>query len=126
MKIYNILFTLIIMSFEEKIQQWVMLDNQQKFLNEKIREIRDKKGDLGETIQDYVENNSLSNAVVQISDGKLKFVKTKVASPLTFKYLEKSLGEIIKNDRQVQQIMQYLKEKRDYKVIQEIKRFSSN
>jgi len=114
------------MSFEEKIQQWVMLDNQQKFLNEKIREIRDKKGDLGETIQDYVENNSLSNAVVQISDGKLKFVKTKVASPLTFKYLEKSLGEIIKNDRQVQQIMQYLKEKRDYKVIQEIKRFSSN
>lgn len=126
MKIYNILFTLIIMSFEEKIQQWVMLDNQQKILNEKIREIRDKKSDLGETIQDYVENNSLSNAVVQISDGKLKFVKTKVASPLTFKYLEKSLGEIIKNDRQVQQIMQYLKEKRDYKVIQEIKRFSSN
>jgi hypothetical protein len=114
------------MSFEEKIQQWVMLDNQQKILNEKIREIRDKKSDLGETIQDYVENNSLSNAVVQISDGKLKFVKTKVASPLTFKYLEKSLGEIIKNDRQVQQIMQYLKEKRDYKVIQEIKRFSSN
>jgi len=114
------------MSFEEKIQQWVMLDNQQKILNEKIREIRDKKSDLGETIQDYVENNSLSNAVVQISDGKLKFVKTKVASPLTFKYLEKSLGEIIKNDRQVQQIMLYLKEKRDYKVVPEIKRFSSN
>jgi len=114
------------MSFEEKIQQWVMLDNQQKILNEKIREIRDKKSDLGETIQDYVENNSLSNAVVQISDGKLKFVKTKVASPLTFKYLEKSLGDIIKNERQVQQIMQYLKEKRDYKVVPEIKRFSNN
>jgi hypothetical protein len=114
------------MSFEEKIQQWVMLDNQLKILNEKIREIRDKKNDLGENIQYYVENNNLNNAVVQISDGKLKFVKTKVTSPLTFKYIEKSLGEIIKNDTQVEKIIEYLKQKRDSKIISEIKRFSSN
>ena len=114
------------MNFEEKIQQWVMLDNQQKILNEKIREIRERKNDLGENIQHYVENNNLNNAVVQISDGKLKFVKTKVTSPLTFKYIEKSLGEIIKNDSQVEKIIEYLKQKRDCKVISEIKRFSSN
>jgi hypothetical protein len=114
------------MSFEEKIQQWVMLDNQLKILNEKIREIRDKKNDLGENIQYYVENNNLNNSVVQISDGKLKFVKTKVTSPLTFKYIEKSLGEIIKNDMQVEKIIEYLKQKRDSKIISEIKRFSSN
>jgi len=121
-----ILSLLIIMNFEEKIQQWVMLDNQQKILNEKIREIRERKNDLGENIQHYVENNNLNNAVVQISDGKLKFVKTKVTSPLTFKYIEKSLGEIIKNDSQVEKIIEYLKQKRDCKVISEIKRFSSN
>jgi hypothetical protein len=63
---------------------------------------------------------------VQISDGKLRFVNTKVSSPLTFKYVEKSLGEVIKNQTQVKQIVEYLKEKRDVKVVPEIKRFSNN
>lgn len=121
-----ILYLLNIMSFEEKIQKWVLLDNQLKILNEKIRETREKKNDLSESIQSYVENNNLNNAIVQISDGKLKFVKTKVAPPLTFKYIEKSLGEIIKNETQVQQIIEYLKQKRDFKIMPEIKRFTTN
>jgi|UniRef100_A0A6C0DT11 uncharacterized protein YoxC len=114
------------MSFEEKIQQWVSLDNQLKILNEKAKEIRDKKNNLSENINHYVETNNLSNAVVQISDGKLKFANTKVTPPLTFKYVEKSLGEIIKNDAQVKQIIDYLKQKREYKIVPEIKRFSNN
>jgi len=114
------------MSFEEKIQQWVALDNQSKILYEKLREIREKKSNLGENINDYVRENNLSNAVVQISDGKLKFANTKVQPPLTFTYVEKSLGEIIKNESQVKQIIAYLKQKREYKIVQEIKRFSNN
>jgi hypothetical protein len=114
------------MSFEEKIQQWVSLDNQLKILNEKIRDIRDKKNNLGENINHYVQTNNLSNAVVQISDGKLRFTNTKVTPPLTFKYVEKSLGEIIKNEAQVKQIMEYLKQKRESKIVPEIKRFSNN
>ena len=51
---------------------------------------------------------------------------TKVQSPLTFKYLEKSLGEIIKNENQVKQIVEYIKNKREVKVVPEIKRFSNN
>jgi hypothetical protein len=114
------------MSFEEKIQQWVLLDNQMKVLSEKIRDLREKKNNVSENINHYIETNNLTNAVVQISDGKLRFTNTKVAAPLTFKYLEKSLGEIIKNETQVRQIMDYLKQKREFKVVPEIKRFSSN
>ena len=114
------------MSFEDRIKEWVSLDNQAKILNEKLREIRDKKNSLGENITSYVEQNKLNNAVVQISDGKLKFTKTKLTSPLTFKYLEKSLGEVIKNESQVKQILEYLKTKREYKFVPEIKRFSAN
>jgi prefoldin subunit 5 len=113
------------MSFEEKIQQWVSLDNQLKILNEKVREIRNKKTNVGESINTYIETNNLSNATIQISDGKLKFANTKVAPPLSFKYIEKSLGEIIKNETQVKQIIEYLKQKREYKVVPEIKRFSN-
>ena len=111
------------MSFENQIQQWVSLDNQLKIQNEKIKELREKRNTLTENIQHHVKNNSLSHSSVQISDGKLKFVETRVAEPLTFKYLEKTLSEIIKNESQVKMIMDHVKQKREIKVISEIKRF---
>ena len=114
------------MSFEQNIQQWVSIDNQIRLLNDKIHELREKKIRLGENITNHVEENNLRNATVQISDGKLRFVNTKVSSPLTFKYVEKSLGEVIKNQTQVKQLVEYLKEKREVKVVPEIKRISNN
>ena len=114
------------MSFENQIQQWVSLDNQLKQLNDKVKELRDKRNDLEENITTYASENNLSNATVKISDGKLKFTNTKVQEPLTFKYLEKTLGEVIKNESQVKLIMEHLKQKRAVKLVSEIKRFSNN
>ena len=114
------------MSFENQIQQWVSLDNQLKQLNEKVKELRDKRNNLEDNITTYASENNLSNATVQISDGKLKFVNTKVPEPLTFKYLEKTLGEVIKNENQVKLIMEHIRQKREIKVVPEIKRFSNN
>ena len=114
------------MSFESQIQQWVSLDNQLKQLNEKVKDLRDKRNNLEENITAYASENNLSNATVKISDGKLKFTNAKVTEPLTFKYLEKTLGEVIKNESQVKLIMEHLKQKRSFKIVQEIKRFSNN
>jgi hypothetical protein len=114
------------MSFESQIQQWVSLDNQLKQLNEKVKDLRDKRNNLEENITSYASENNLSNATVKISDGKLKFTNAKVTEPLTFKYLEKTLGEVIKNESQVKLIMEHLKQKRSFKIVQEIKRFSNN
>ena len=112
-------------TFEQKIQSWVSIDNQLKLLNEKVQELRDKRNDLSENITKYAQTNNLQNATIQISDGKLKFANTRVAAPLTFKYLEKSLGEVIKNESQVKQIVEYVKEHRDSKIVPEIKRLSN-
>ena len=114
------------MSFENQIQQWVSLDNQLKHLNEKVKDLRDKRNNLEENITSYASENNLSNATVKISDGRLKFTNTKVQEPLTFKYLEKTLGEVIKNESQVKLIMEHLKQKRAFKIVPEIKRFSNN
>jgi len=114
------------MSFENQIQQWVQLDNQIKQLNEKTKELRDKRNILEQNITSYASTNNLSNATVKISDGKLKFVNTKVQEPLTFKYLEKTLSEVIKNESQVNLIMEHIRQKRAIKTVPEIKRFSSN
>lgn len=112
-------------TFEQKIQAWVSIDNQLKLLNEKVQELRDKRNDLSENITKYAQTNNLQNATIQISDGKLKFANTRVTTPLTFKYLEKSLGEVIKNESQVKQIVEYVKEHRDSKIVPEIKRLSN-
>ena len=114
------------MSFENQISQWVSIDNQLKNLNEKTKDLREKRNTLTENITKYASNNNLSNETVKISDGRLKFANTKVPEPLTFKYLEKTLGEVIKNESQVRLIMTHLKEKRNIKTVSEIKRFSNN
>ena len=114
------------MSFENQIQQWVALDNQLKMLNEKTKELREKRNELEENITNYATNHNLYQSTVQISDGKLKFSNTRVQEPLTFKYLEKTLSEVIKNETQLKMIMDHLKKNRNTKMVQEIKRFYNN
>jgi hypothetical protein len=83
-------------------------------------------GILENNITTYASENNLSNATVKISDGRLKFTNSKIPEPLTFKYLERTLGEVIKNESQVNLIMEHLKQKRTIKIIPEIKRFSNS
>ena len=111
------------MNFENTIQQWVTLDNQLKQINEKTKELREKRNKLEENILQYASSNNLSQSVVNISDGKLKFTQTRVQEPLTFKYLERTLSEVIKNESQVKIIMEHIRQKRENKLVPEIKRF---
>ena len=113
------------MSFEDNIKEWVALDNQLKLYNDKIKQLRDKRTLVSDKILS-VDNfeTKLKNKTLEISDGKLKFVSTKISPSLSFKYVEDSLSKMIKNERQVEQIMRYLKENREIKIVPEIKRFS--
>jgi len=112
--------------FENQLKQRVQSDNQLKELNERTKELREKRNSLEKNISTYTSANNLSNSTIQIGDGRIKFVNTKVPEPITFKYLEKTLGEIIKNESQVRTILDYIKQKRMIKIVPEIKRFSNN
>ena len=114
------------MSFENKIQQWVQVDNQLKKLNEQVKQLREQRNSLESNLTTYAKTNHMADTTIKVNNDKLKFVDTKVPEPLTFKYLEKTLGEIIKNETQVQLIMEHIKQKRAVKIVPEIKRFSSN
>jgi hypothetical protein len=70
--------------------------------------------------------NNMSSTVIKINDGKLKMVDVKETQPLTLKYLEKTLGEIIKNESQLNLIMNYIKQNREVKTVTEIKRYFNN
>jgi hypothetical protein len=110
------------MSFEENIKKWVWIDNQLKSVNERVKQLRDEKNTMEETIMSYVETNNLSNATINITDGKLRFVSSKQTAPLTLKYVEECLGKCISNPAQVKQVMQVIKENREVKYSADIKR----
>ena len=108
-------------NIEKQLQQWVILDNQYKLVQEKAKELREKKSSLLESI---TSTGGLStNSVVNITDGRLKLVNTNSTTPLTFTYLETCLSEIIKNEEQVKKIVDYLKKRRETKTITELKRY---
>lgn len=114
------------MNFEQTIQQWLLLDNQIKKYNENLKELRTKRENIEQKLSQHALNNNLMNSVIKTTDSKLKFVNTKITSPLTFKYIEKTLGEIIKNTEQVNTIVNYIKNNREHKVVPELKRYYNN
>ena len=110
-------------NLDKTIQNWVELDNELKRVNEKAKDIRTRKNDIEDKLMTYVEDNNMNNSVVNISDGKIKFCETKQTSPLTLGFLEKCLSEVIANQNQVKQIVDYIKSKRETKMVPEIKRY---
>ena len=109
-------------TLESKIKRWVELDNKIKESTEEVRDIRTEKSVINDEILEIVEEKQLAKATVNISDGKLRFVAAKHTTPLTLTYIEKCLGELITNGKQVEQIMAYIKKNRETKTMTEIKR----
>lgn len=115
-------------TLDKNIQEWVTLDNEHKALNNRLKLVRERKHQLEEQLfqhEQFASLNPLSNKdiSIRISDGILKFTKTKITAPLTFTYIKQTLGEIIKNKEQMETILSYLKCKRETKIVPEIKRF---
>ena len=108
--------------FQKNIQDWVTVDNKIKNLNNQVKELRSNRNQLTNNIFTYAESNNLENAVIQISDGKLKFQNVKQTSPLTFKLVKEVLDECINNDEDVLALMTAIKNKRETKFSYDIKR----
>ena len=108
--------------FHEDIKQWVAVDTQLKLMNEQSKQLREQRSALAEGIHHHVEGHNLGKAIVNISDGKLRFGSTRHTSPLTLKYVNDCLHDCINNDEQVAQIMKVIKDSRTVNYVSDIKR----
>jgi arginine decarboxylase-like protein len=108
--------------FQKNIQEWVTVDNQIKTLNQEIKELRGNRNSLTNNIFTYAESNNLENAVIQISDGKLKFQNLKQTAPISFKLVKEVLNECMDNEEHVEAIITAIKNKRESKYTYDIKR----
>ena len=110
-------------TFENNIKTWVNIDNQIKSLNEKARELREQRNELCTEIINYAGSNNLGNATVEISDGKLKFATSRSTAPLTLRFIQTCLEDVIKEPEPVSKIMKYIKSKREVRTSSDIKRY---
>lgn len=108
--------------FQANIKQWVALDSQLKAVNEQAKALRERRAELADDIHLHVDTHSLTNAIVNISDGKLRFASTKQTAPLTLRYVQGCLNEVIGDPEQVAHIMDVIKESRAVNYAPEIKR----
>lgn len=108
--------------FIENVKKWVLIDSQLKIVNEKTRKMRTIKNGLTDEICIYMSENNIKNNKISISDGELKIYEKKEYSQLTFGYIEKCLAEIIPEKTNVEYIINYLKEKREITVSNDIRR----
>lgn len=101
------------MSFESTVKDWIAIDAEMHELAEKMHQLRARKNALDKQIVEYSEGRNAK--IFKYGDVKMRVVNTNTAESLTFKYLEKCLSEMVKNETQVKQMVDYIKRTRNIK-----------
>ena len=97
------------MDFTQSIREWVSIDNKIKKYQEEIKKERLTRNALTSSILDQAVESNMEHAVIEITDGKLKFQNTRVTAPLTFKFLEECLNECINGENKSNKLLNTLK-----------------
>lgn len=113
-------------SVVDNVKTWVRLDNRIKALSEEVKTLREERRESELTIVNWADPlmQQGQKPTININDGKLRVVETKQTAPLTLKYLEERLVACLGESQrhQIDAIMQDIKDNREYKTVQEIKR----
>lgn len=76
----------------EDIKAWLALDNELRVHKNTVKTLSERKLALETRIKTYVQANNLTNAHINVSDGKLRFDEKKTTSGLTLKFLKEQLA----------------------------------
>ena len=107
--------------FSNAIKNWCSLDDKYKELLKDMNEIRNKKNLLRDNILENSRNLSLDNKILKINNKNIQFIENKFYQPLTFKFLEECLNNCINEKEQINILLNYIKNKREIRVIKDIK-----
>jgi hypothetical protein len=109
-------------TFEQYIQKWVLVDNQLKELQEKTKKVREWKHKLTNVITEKMTEKEWKHKIFEIPNGEIKCFDRKEYSSLTFGYIEECMKQIIPNEKEVQFVMDYLREHREMKIVSDLRR----
>ena len=111
------------MTFQDNVRQYIILDNEIRLLNTRIKSLREKKNIYNKKIINYIENNNLEQSTIKINDGQLNFVTLQQNQILSYKYLESCFDKFFKNQPDISKsLINFIKNERQIKYIKEINR----
>lgn len=101
------------------IKQWVHLDDQLRELSQRVTQLRQQKHALEALLH---TQSQLQPAIYTVGESKVRWSMARQAEPLTFTYLQRALGEIVKHDGQAKAILDHIRQSRTVKLVPDMKR----
>ena len=106
---------------ENNLKKWINIDKLIQEKNKEIKELRQVKSQINTELIETITQNNLQKSTFVINNNNIRYTTSKQTSSLTLKYLEKCLNDKIMNKSQVEEIMNYIKDNREKKIINDLK-----
>ncbi len=103
------------------IKGWIKIDNEMKLLQQELKQRRELKKKLTETLVDTMKTNEID--CFDMSDGKIVYTKNKVRAPLSKKHLLECLEKYFSEVPNVEagEITDFIMENREVKYKENIR-----
>ena len=108
-------------TFPEDIQKFILIDEEIQKIQERLKILRQEKQTAQTKISNKMVENNWQKRAIDAGSYQLSMIERKQYSSITFTYLEEQLPKIIPDKAQVDYVIQYLKNNRQVKQVQEIR-----
>lgn len=99
--------------FINAIKHWMDLDNTISQSNSQIKNLKEKRDELEGNILRYITVNDLKNTKLTLGNNCVSYNETCTLAPLSLTLVIESLGEYIKNKKDIDNICEIIKRKRE-------------
>lgn len=105
--------------FTEDIKKWVVLEkkitNFKEEYNLKLKDYKDKKDSLENKLTKFMEDNNITDSIIKLPDGKIKYNETSISQPITYKFLKDVFLQLYGNNEKAEEVINFIKKKRETK-----------
>lgn len=110
--------------FHNDLKNWYILDTKFRDLSLQLNIIKNEKNEIKNKITEFIQINNLEKKSIKIDNTQFRFINQKQIQPLTFKFLKECLDDCIQNSDQVDQLIDYIKSKREIKEFLDLKKLN--
>lgn len=95
--------------FQERIKEWISLDNKINNYNKKLKTLRATRNLLSQKTSQYMDTNDQKDLVINIGDGKLKYFENRKKGIPSMSFLRLAfLDYFDNNEEKVQELITFL------------------
>jgi hypothetical protein len=107
--------------FSQKLHEWNELRTQISSLQEQLKPLKERQQQLSTEMRQTMRDKNRLNLVVDLQDGFVRVQSRKEYSGMTFQYINQCMETLIPDDEQRQYVLQYLKDNRTIREVEELK-----